>query len=110
MVVNNLMQKFGDEVALFSDRQEGVDPDVIAPINTKKIIVPEKFRADVEALEGYIDSGLTSGICISVSLSELLTVCPRSRHRVDAYDSLTKFLREEMNVTLTIKTSKSKEL
>ena len=106
MIVTQLQKSFGDEVALLSNRQE-VGPDVIAPAN-KRVIVPEKFRKDIEALENYVDSKLESGVCITVNLSELLTVCPRSRHRVDAYDSLVKFLSEEMNVKLIIKTSKSK--
>lgn len=107
MLIEYLRQKFGDEVASSSDRQASVVPDVTAK-NNRKVVVPEKFCKDIEALEAYIDSRLESGVCITVSLSELLTVCPRTRRRVDSYDILARFLREEMNVKLTITTSKTK--
>ena len=86
MLIHKLTQTFGDEVVLSSDRQAVVS-DVIAK-NNKKVIVPEKFRDDVEALEKYAETSLSSGLCIDVSLQELLTICPRSRHRKDAYESL----------------------
>ena len=38
-----------------------------------------------------------------IELSELLEILPRDRRRKDAYDKLVKFLAEEMNVQLTIK-------
>ena len=105
MLIHKLTQTFGDEVVLSSDRQAVVS-DVIAK-NNKKVIVPEKFRDDVEALEKYAETSLSSGLCIDVSLSELLTVCSRTRKRVDAFNGLVRFLREEMNVTLTIKSKKN---
>lgn len=107
MLIEHLTQKFGDEVASSSDRQASVVPDVTAK-NNRKVVVPEKFCNDIEALESYIGFRLECGVCITVSLSEILTICPRTRRRVDSYDSLARFLREELNVTLTIKTSKTK--
>lgn len=103
MLIHNLTQTFGDEVALSQDRQASVVPDEIAK-NDRKVIVPEKFRADVEALKQYAESNLSSGLCIEVSLQELLTICPRERKRTDAYSGLQKFLSEEMGVNLNIKT------
>ena len=109
MIIQNLNQKFGDEVALLPNHSfDSITNEITENRElTHKVIVPEKFRVDVEALERYIDSGLTSGICITVSLSELLTICPRVRRRIDSYAGLVKFLREEMNVTLTIKSKKN---
>lgn len=107
MIIESLTNTLEDSGMGFFSRQESVEPDVIAQNNTKKIIVPEKFRADVEALEKYTESGLESGLCITVSLSELLSICPRDRKRTDAFSGLVSFLKEEMNVTLTIKSKKN---
>ena len=71
-------------------------------------IVPEKFREDVRALAGYIgESDFKSGLSIEVSLNELLGVVPRKRRRTDAYDALVKYLKDEQNISLIIKTSRS---
>ncbi|MGJ0550364.1 hypothetical protein [Phocaeicola vulgatus] len=83
------------------DRQENTAPDVIVE---KVSITPEKFKGDVEALAGYIgEEHFISGLGIEVTLSELLAVIPRKRRRCEAYNSLVKYLREERNILLTIK-------
>lgn len=105
MLIEYLTQTFEDEVALSSIREVGVVPDVIEKSN-KKVIVPLKFRKDIEALEEYIESSLTPGLCIEVSLAEILSICPRERKRSDAYSGLKKFLSDEMGVTLTIKSNR----
>ena len=110
MIIESLTNKLEDSGMGFFSRQEGVEPDVIAQNKAKKIIVPEKFKADIEALEKYAESGLESGLCITVSLSELLSICPRERRRTDAFSGLVNFLKEEMNVTLIIKSQKNNAL
>ena len=67
------------------------------------VIIPEKFKDDIERLVNYCGVELRSGLCIEIELSELLEILPRKRRRKDAYDKLVKFLAEEMNVQLTIK-------
>lgn len=85
-------------------RQENTAPDVIVE---KVSITPEKFKDDVEALAGYIgEEHLISGLGIEVALSELLAVIPRKRRRCEAYNALVKYLREERNILLTIKSNK----
>lgn len=70
-------------------------------------IVPEKFRVDVKALTNYVgEVGFKSGLSIEVSLNELLSVVPRQRKRTDAYDTLVKYLKDELNITLTIKNNR----
>ena len=92
----------GSESSL--DRQENTAPDVIVQ---KVSITPEKFKDDVEALVKYIGEGhFISGLGIEVTLGELLAVIPRKRRRCEAYNSLVKYLREERNILLTIKTNK----
>lgn len=71
-------------------------------------IVPEKFRDDIAALTDYIGAEqFKSGLSIDVTLAELLGVVPRNRRRTDAYDSLAKYLKSELDITLTIKSQKS---
>ena len=92
----------GSESSL--DRQENTAPDVIVQ---KVSITPEKFKDDVEALVKYIgEEHFVSGLSIEVTLSELLAVIPRKRRRTEAYNSLVKYLSEERNMLLTIKTNK----
>ena len=92
----------GSESSL--DRQENTAPDVIVQ---KVSITPEKFKDDVEALVGYIgEEHFISGLSIEVTLSELLAVVPRKRRRCEAYNSLVKYLSEERNIILTIKSNK----
>jgi len=81
------------------------------PDEKKKIIVhivPEKFRDDVNRLSAYIgEDQFESGLSIEVSLNELLNVVPRRRRRRDAYDALVKYLKNERDITLIIKTTKN---
>ena len=92
----------GSESSL--DRQENTAPDVIVQ---KVSITPEKFKDDVEALVKYIgEEHFISGLGIEVTLGELLAVIPRKRRRCEANNSLVKYLREERNILLTIKTNK----
>ena len=95
------------EVEYPEDRLDCVSPDVITnKVNT--VIVPDKFKRDIEALETYIDRKLESGLCIKVDLYELLTVIPRERKRTDAYKTLVKFLKDEFGIDLIINSKKQK--
>ena len=88
-----------------SESQDGRSdcaPDVIEE-KESKVIIPEKFKDDIERLESYCGVELKSGFCIEIELSELLEILPRERRRKDAYDKLVKFLADEMNIKLMIK-------
>ena len=94
------------------DRMTGMlgllEPKPTTIIN--KTIVPEQFKDDVAALCKY--SGLpelTSRMTIKMTLQEALVVLPRKRKRVDSYNPLVKFLKDEMDVTLVIISQKSKQ-
>lgn len=80
-------------------------PDVIEE-KEHIVIIPEKFKDDIQKLQDYCGVELRSGLCIEIELGELLEVLPRERRRKDAYDKLVKFLADEMNVQLTIKSRK----
>ena len=107
MIIKCLSKLFSDEVLYSGNRQDCVSPDVnVNKENT--IIVPDKFKKDIEALENYIGRKLESGLCIKVDLSELLTVIPRNRKRTDAYKTLVKFLKDEFGIDLIINSKKQK--
>lgn len=101
MLIKNLYNLFcGSESQ--NGRSDCVSPDVIDKANTQ-VIIPEKFRDDIERLQDYCGVELKSGLCIEIELSELLEILPRERRRRDSYDKLVKFLADEMKITLTIK-------
>lgn len=101
MIIQCLNNLFSGEVKYPENRQDSVSPDVIES-KRNTVIVPEKFKADVEALEKYIGHSLETGLCIKVDLAELLTVIPRERKRADAYNSLRRFLKNEFGIDLII--------
>ena len=101
MLIQCLSTLLSGEVEYPENRQDSVSPDVIeSKANT--VIVPDKFKADVEALEKYIGRNLENGLSIKVDLAELLTVIPRERKRADAYNSLRRFLKNEFGIDLII--------
>lgn len=73
-----------------------------------EVIVPQKFSGDVEALKTYVgEERFKSGLCIETSLVEILEVVQRKRKRSDAFETLIKFLKSEMNIELTIKNKRA---
>ena len=100
MLIKNLYNLFCG-----SESQDGrlvCAPDVIEE-KEHIVIIPERFKDDIERLENYCGVELKSGFCIELELSELLEILPRERRRKDSYDKLAKFLEAEMNIKLIIK-------
>lgn len=106
MLIKNLFSLFGDSELLTGYRGE-----CSSGIEEKEhiVVIPEKFKDDVKRLCNYCGVELKSGFCIELELSELLEILPRERRRKDAYDKLVKFLADEMNIKLTIKSRRSKK-
>ena len=100
MIIKNLFSLFGGSHQ--EGRSDNALPNVIEE-KESKVIIPEKFKDDVERLESYCGVELRSGLCIELELSELLEILPRERRRKDSYDKLVKFLEAEMNIKLIIK-------
>ena len=100
MLIKNLYNLFCS-----SELQDGRSDCASDVIEEKehKVIIPEKFKDDVERLCNYCGVELKSGLCIEIELSELLEILPRERRRKDSYDKLVRFLADEMKITLTIK-------
>ena len=100
MLIKNLYNLFcGSES---QDWRSDCAPDVIEE-KEHKVIIPEKFKDDIQKLQDYCGVELRSRLCIEIELSELLEVVPRARRRKDSYDKLVKFLADEMNIKLMIK-------
>ena len=96
----------GENDAYLRGREAAVEP--FDKQKTTAHIVPEKFREDIAALTKYVgEARFKSGLTIEVTLAELLNVVPRNRRRTDAYAALVKYLRDECQITLTIKSSKT---
>lgn len=73
--------------------------------NTEVIITPKQqrekiYRKDSEALLRVYP--VCYGDELSVSLQELLTICPRKRQRADAYVGLVGYMKRIYNVNLVI--------
>ena len=106
MLIKNLYNLFcGSES---QDGRSDCASDVIEE-KEHKVIIPDKFKDDIQRLISYCGVKLKSGICIEIELGELLEVLPRERRRKDAYDKLVKFLADEMDIKLTIKSRRSKK-
>ena len=102
MIIRNLYNLFcGSESQ--NGRLDSIPPSETVEKENTTVIIPEKFKDDVERLESYCGVELKSGFCIEIELSELLEILPRERRRKDSYDKLVKFLAEEMNIKLNIK-------
>ena len=100
MLIKNLYNLFcGSES---QDGRSDCAPDVIEE-KEHIVIIPEKFKDDIQKLQDYCGVELRSGLCIEIELSELLEILPRERRRKDSYDKLVKFLADKMKITLTIK-------
>lgn len=107
MLIENLYQLDYMSVPSWKEPDD-VGKDKQHQTNTD-IIIPEKYEPDIKALCEY--SGMKTvkeGMTISITLQEILKICPRKRHRKDSYNSLVKYLREQWNVELFITSNKSK--
>lgn len=105
MIINKLFSQIPEDT-VGSGRQyvtAGVteEGDIV-----RKRIIPEKYKDDVAAIERYIGEEVHPGTQIDVLLTEMLSICPRTRRRIDSYNGLVNYLRDELEVTLTIKSQK----
>ena len=82
------------ELGFVSNRQESATPDVIENCSTPHKPSPEKYRKDIEAFQERYGDSFSTGFCIEIPLKELLELCPRERHRKDAYHGLVSYLKK----------------
>ena len=75
-----------------------------------------KFSDDIKALGEYfpqlasplVTNKNEQGLILEISLKEIFVLCPRGRCRLDRYSKLQEYLKENYNVTLIIKSQKTK--
>lgn len=91
-----------------SNRLENAAPSVTVKKDSKPI--PEKYKKDIEALRGKYGVAFKTGLCIELTLQEALSIMPRERRRIDAYSGLISCLQKELNITLNLRSQKTKEL
>lgn len=107
-IINRLL---GAERGFVSNRQEEnikAVPDVTEEKTATEIKIPKKYQDDIEALCDMYGENFKTGLCIEITLKELLEICPRERRRTDAYTGLISFLKGKLGITLNIKSQKSK--
>ena len=81
-----------------------------APSVTARKDSTEKYKKDIAALEEKHGKLSTqTGLSINLTLREALTLMPRNRKRIDAYEGLRNYLKREYGIELTIKSQKTKE-
>ena len=89
------------------------EPSVIVKKDSNKTFpkpIPEKFKKDVEALRGKYGDAFETGLCISITLQDALSIMPRERRRIDAYRGLLSFLKSKLGIIISITSQKTKKL
>jgi len=76
-----------------------------------------KFSDDIKALGEYFPQlaslldkkdSTNDSLILEISLKEIFVLCPRNRCRLDRYGKLQEYLNKNYNVTLIIKSQKTK--
>ena len=89
------------------------EPSVIVRKDSNKTFpkpIPEKFKKDIEALQDKYGDAFKTGICITITLQEALSIMPRERRRIDSYRGLLSFLKSKLGIILSITSQKTKKL
>ena len=94
--------------SMFSSSRQTTASDVIAKSSTPTI--PVKFRNDIETFKEYYAQDFREGLEICLSLKDALVLLPRHRARTSAYNALAYWLKDNLGITLTIKSQKSQKV
>ena len=70
--------------------------------------IPDRFRRDIETLRQHFCKDFVEGLEIRLSLKEALDLLPRDRKRTDAYTSLATWMKDNLGITLTLISQKTK--
>lgn len=104
-IINRIL---GIEREPVPNRQETVTaPDVIEKAVSPEPI-PEKYKKDIKVLQTKYGDSFKTGFYINLTLQEALSIMPRERRRIDAFAGLVSYLKKEWDITLTIKSQKTK--
>ena len=107
MFIDFISRILGAEKVSVSNRLENAEPSVIVTKDSNRPI-PEKYKKDVASLRSKYGDDLKTGFCIILTLQEALSIMPRKRRRIDAYRDLQSYLKKDWDITLTIKSQKTK--
>ena len=108
MFIDFISRILGAEKVSVSNRLENnAEPSVIVTKDSNRPI-PEKYKKDVASLRSKYGDDLKTGFCIILTLQEALSIMPRERRRIDSYRGLQSYLKKDWNITLTIKSQKTK--
>jgi hypothetical protein len=100
------MEEFRNYISILSGDMPGKGHQTTtAGEETKSSKIPVKFKADIETLQ-ELYPGDTE---ITMTLREALEKIPRDRKRVDAYETLAKWMKENMGIELIVKSQKTKK-
>lgn len=110
MFIDFISRILGAEKVSVSNRLENdAEPSVIIKKDSSpKQPIPEKYKKDVASLRSKYGDDLKTGFCIILTLQEALSIMPRERRRIDAYRDLQSYLKKDWDITLTIKSQKTK--
>ena len=92
--------------SMFSSSREPAAAHVNAKDSTPAI--PVKFRNDIETLKEYYAQDFREGLEVSLTLKDALVLLPRHRARTSAYNALACWMKDNLGVSLTIKSQKTK--
>ncbi len=71
--------------------------------------IPRRYRQDIVSLTAkYGDLGKLKGQTITATLQDFSAICQRDNPKIASYSGLGKFLKSEYNITLEIKSQKTK--
>lgn len=71
--------------------------------------IPRRYRQDIMRLTAkYGDLGKLKGQTISTTLQDFSAICQRDNPKIASYSGLGKFLKSEYDITLDIKSQKTK--
>lgn len=70
--------------------------------------IPDRFRNDIEALKECYGDDFREGLEVTLTLQHALQLLPRDRKRTDAYKALVSWMKDNLGITLIIKSQKTK--
>lgn len=102
-----------DQILDTTNRQDYLaqqDDTTMPDVNAKKVVEPviPNTKSELEILVSELGN-VRSGQTKEISLSRILTILPRTRHKADAYKGLRAELRKQYGVDLVITSSKTKK-
>lgn len=106
MLINELLTLFRQEIGTVQKGNCSISsPELIEKSDTT-VRTSNDYASDVAVLSVFFP--LAEGGKIEVSLQDLLSIIPRRRPRVDAYNGLVSYVKNRYGVELIIKSRKSK--